>query len=218
MSVTLHGYRYSVYLRIARLALVEKGVSWDHEEVDPFAETIPADYLALHPFGRVPTLVHDGFALYETTAIIRYVDEAFPGEPLQPSDARRRARMNQMIAIADSYGYWPMVRQVFTQRVFNVASGLAPDEAVLAEGLRGSRRVLAALEDLAAGGDFLVGDRLSLADLHVGAMVACFTAAQEGAAELRAFPKLRGWWQAMRGRDSFGQTEPGLPGPISSSA
>lgn len=218
MRVTLHGYRYSVYLRIARLALIEKGVSWDHVEVDPFAASIPADYLALHPFGLVPTLVHDGFALYETTAITRYIDEAFPGHPLQPSDSRRRARMNQMIAIADNYGYWPMVRQVFTQRVFNVACGLAPDEAVLAEGLRGSRRVLAALEPLAAGGDFLVGDRLSLADLHLGAMMAYFAAAPEGAVELQAFPGLHGWWRTMRGRDSFERTEPGLPGPISPSA
>ena len=211
MGVTLYGYRYSVYLRIARLVLLEKGVPWDHVEIDPFADTIPADYLALHPFGRVPTLVHDGFVLYETTAITRYVDDALPGRPLQPSDARRRARMNQIIAVADAYGYWPMVRQVFVQRVFNQARGSKTDEAVLAEGLLASRRVLAAVEDMATGGEFLVGDALSLADLHLGAMMAYFAAAEEGAAELRGFPKLNAWWQALKDRESFALTEPGLP-------
>ncbi|MEP9399270.1 glutathione S-transferase family protein [Mesorhizobium sp. KR2-14] len=211
MGVTLYGYRYSVYLRIARLALLEKGVPWDHVEIDPFADTIPADYLALQPFGRVPTLVHDDFVLYETTAITRYVDDALPGRPLQPSDARRRARMNQIIAVVDAYGYWPMVRQVFVQRVFNQARGSKADEAVLAEGLLASRRVLATVEDMATGGEFLAGDALSLADLHLGAMMAYFAAAEEGAAELRAFPKLDAWWQTLKGRESLALTEPGLP-------
>ena len=71
MSLVLHGYRYSVYQRIARLTLEEKGVAYQQVEVNPFATDVPAAYLALHPFGRVPALVHDGFALYETAAITR---------------------------------------------------------------------------------------------------------------------------------------------------
>ena len=93
MALVLHGYRYSVYLRIVRLTLAEKGVAYDRVEVNPFASDVPAAYLALHPFGRVPTLVHDGFVLYETGAITRYIDRAFPGPPLQPGDARALARM-----------------------------------------------------------------------------------------------------------------------------
>src|SRR5690606_26207535 len=126
-------------------------------------------------FGRVPTLQHGDFVLYETTAITRYVDEIFTGRPLQPDDARQRARMNQIVAIADSYGYWPMVRQVFSQRVFNAAHRPA-DEAAIAEGIGKSHRVLAAVEALAHDdGPFLTGAILSLADLHFGAMVAYFT-------------------------------------------
>jgi len=210
MALTLHGYSYSVYLRIARMTMLEKGVAWSHIEIDPFADEIPADYLALNPFGRVPTLDHDGFVLYETTAITRYIDEAFEGPRLQPETPRERARMNQIIAIADSYGYWPMVRQVFSQRVFN-ARQRTPDEAVIAEGLARSRKVLAALEPLIGGCDFLVGDRLSLADLHLGAMTAYFTAAKEGAAALGDYPKLSAWWATFRSSKSLVETEPGLP-------
>jgi glutathione S-transferase len=210
MAVALHGYSYSVYLRIARMTMLEKGVAWRHIEIDPFADEIPSNYLALNPFGRVPTLDHDGFVVYETTAITRYIDEAFEGPSLQPEAPRERARMNHIIAIADSYGYWPMVRQVFSQRVFN-ARRRTPDEAVIAEGLARSYKVLNALEALAGGGDFLVGDRLSLADLHLGAMVAYFTAADEGAIALGNCPKLSAWWAAFKNSKSLAETEPGLP-------
>ena len=103
MSLVLHGYRYSVYVRIARLALAEKGVTYDRVDVNPFAPEVPASYLALHPFGRVPTLAHDGFTLYETSAITRYIDRAFAGPALQPGDPRALARMDPVIGIADAY-------------------------------------------------------------------------------------------------------------------
>jgi glutathione S-transferase len=210
-KLELHGYRYSVYLRIAAMALIEKGLGWTHVEVDPFAETIPEAYLKLNPFGRVPTLVHGGFVLYETTAITRYVDEAFPGSRLQPADPKEGARMNQIIAISDSYGYWPMVRQVFSHRVFRPAQGTASDEAVIAEGIERSARVLAALDGLAAGGPFLVGNTPSLADLHLGAMVAYFVMAREGRQALLSYARLSKWWTAFSQRSSLLKSDPGLP-------
>src|SRR5579871_5451798 len=142
MSLVLHGYRYSVYVRIARLALAEKGVTCDRVEVNPFAPDVPASYLALHPFGRVPALVHDGFTLYETGAITRYIDRAFPGPSLQPTGLQALARMDQIIAIADSYGYWPMVRQVFSQGVFRPRLGQPADTAEIGRGLVASAKVL----------------------------------------------------------------------------
>ena len=209
MSLVLHGYYYSVYNRIARLTLAEKGVDYDRVEVNPFAD-IPAEYLALHPFGRVPTLVHDGFVLYETGAITRYVDRSFAGPALQPATPRALARMDQLIGILDAYGYWPMVRQVFSHRVFRTAAGRPVDEAEIAKGLAGATKVLAALEALAAE-PFLVGPDLSLADLHVGAMVAYFALAPEGAALLARYPRLAAWWGRLSVRASVAATDPGLP-------
>jgi len=210
MSLVLHGYRYSVYNRIARLALAEKGVTYDRVEVNPFAPDVPAAYLALHPFGRVPTLVHGGFALYETGAITRYIDRAFPGPALQPSDPKALARMDQVIGIVDSYGYWPMVRQVFSPRVFRARTGQPVDEAEIARGLAASTKVLGALDPLI---EPLVGDGLTLADLHLGAMMAYFVLAPEGAAELDRHPHLAAWWRRVSARPSFAATDPGLPQP-----
>jgi glutathione S-transferase len=211
MSMILHGYRYSVYLRIARMAFFEKGVPVGHVEVDPFAADVPASYLDMNPFGRVPTLVEDDFVLYETTAITRYVDEAFDGPPLQSGDPRRRARMNQIVAILDSYGYQPMVRQVFSQRVFNARLGRTPDEAAVERGLAASGRVLLALEKLCGGDGTLVDENITLADLHLAGMMAYFTAAEEGGAALSRHLGLSRWWEKMRGRDALTATDPGLP-------
>jgi glutathione S-transferase len=213
MPLVLHGYRYSVYTRIARLALAEKGLAYDRVEVNPFAPDIPAAYLALHPFGRVPTLVHDDFALYETGAISRYLDRAFAGPALQPGSPRALARMDQIIGVVDAYGYWPLVRQVFSHRVFRPAIGQPVDEAEVGRGLAGAATVLAALEALAAPDAFLVGPTLSLADLHLGAMIAYFAAAPEGRAMLQNYPELAAWWMHLSQRPSFATTDPGLPNP-----
>jgi glutathione S-transferase len=204
MSLVLHGYRYSVYVRIARLTLAEKSVAYDRAEVNPFAPDVPASYRALHPFGRVPTLIHDGFALYETGAITRYIDRAFPGPALQPAGPRALARMDQIISIVDSYGYWPMVRQVFSHRVFRPRMGQPADEAEIARGLAASAKVLAALEPL-------IDDGVTLADLHLGAMMAYFVQAPEAATALRLCPRLAAWWAQLSRRPSFAATDPGPP-------
>jgi glutathione S-transferase len=205
MALVLHGYRYSVYVRIVRLVLAEKGVSYERVEVNPFAPEVPASYLALHPFGRVPTLVHEGFALYETGAITRYIDRAFAGPALQPTAPQALARMDQVIAIVDSYGYWPMVRQVFSHGVFRPRTGQPVDAGEIARGLAASTKVLAALEPLVAD------DGVSLGDLHLGAMTAYFVLAPEGATVLRQYPRLAAWWQRLSARPSFASTDPGLP-------
>jgi glutathione S-transferase len=209
MAVELIGYRYSVYLRIARVVLEEKSVAFTHVEVDPFAE-VPEWYLGLHPFGRVPVLRHGEFTIHETAAITRYVDAAFGGESLAPLEARAAGRMQQVIGIVDSYGYRPMVRQVFAHAVFRPRVGENGEAGEIAAGLEASARVLAALEGL-AGDEWLVGDRVSLADLHLGPMMAYFTAAPQGAAMLAGYPRLSAWWGRMRVRRAMVASDPGLP-------
>ena len=169
----LFGAAYSVYVRIARLALVEKGVAHRLVEVDVFAEGgPPADYLARHPFGRIPAFQHDGFRLYESGAITRYVDEAFPGPALQPAAPKARARVNQAISILDSYAYRPLVWDIFVERVRAPQNGRAPDEAKIAAALPRAETCLAALEAAMADSPWLAGPSLTLADLHAAPIFA----------------------------------------------
>ncbi|GLR53339.1 glutathione S-transferase family protein [Shinella yambaruensis] len=198
-SVTVYGAAYSVYVRIVRIALHEKGVPYDLVPIDVFAEDgLPADYRARHPFGRIPAFEHDGFGLYETSAITRYVDEAFSGPPLQPRGLRERARMNQIIAMLDNYAYRPMVWDVYVQRVETAPA----DKARIAAGLEKARTVLAALSDLLCKGHWLAGPEPSLADFHAAPMFALFEEAPEGARLLADFPEIHACWERVKSRPS----------------
>ena len=209
----LHGASYSVYTRIVRLALLEKGVGHRLEEVDVFGpDGPPAGYLELNPFGRIPTLVHDGFVLYETEAIGRYVDEVFHGPALQPLDARGRARAAQIIGVLDSDAYRPMVWDIFVERVRRPLRGEASDEKRIASAVARVDRCLRALASLGGGDVWLVdaGDRPSLADLHAAPMIAYLSAAPEGAALLELHPRMLAWWRAICARPSM----LGTPSPL----
>lgn len=215
MAIELYGYRYSVYAWIARLALHEKGLTYDWVEVDPFADEVPANYLAKHPFKRVPALVHDGFVIYETNAITRYIDEVFEGLKFQSLDPRERARINQIVSVIDNYAYWPLVRQVFSHGIFLKRMGLEWNESELKDGLNAAPKVLAALERLAGGGDYLIGERLSLADIHFAPMIGYFILIPEGEILLTDYPRLNFWWSAISKRQTYIETRPALPKPLS---
>jgi len=206
-SVNLYGLARSVYTRIARLALEEKGVACTLHEVEIFGpQGVPQEHRARHPFGRIPALEHDGFWLYETGAITRYVDEAFAGPRLQPTAARPRARMNQIVSLLDAYAYRPMVWQVFVERIGQPLRGVAADEAKIAEGQAASEQALDALAALAECGPWLLGDELTLADLHAYPMVRYLSLAPEGQALLDRSDRLRLWFDAMKSRPSVQRT------------
>ncbi|MBP1858836.1 glutathione S-transferase family protein [Rhizobium herbae] len=206
----LFGADYSVYVRAVRLALFEKGVDYDLVPIDVFAETgPPPPYLTRQPFGRIPALEHDGFQLYETGAITRYIDEAFEGPALQPADPCHRARVNQIISIADGYVYSTLVWGIYVERVSKPLRGEPSDETRLAASLSKAPVILKALADLMGDGPWLGGTALTLANLHVAPMMDYFAKSPEGLPMLDRHANLRGWWSRMRERASMRQTEPG---------
>ena len=206
-DIQLLGLRISVYTRIARLALEEKNIPYTLAEVDIFADAgPPAEYLALNPFGTIPSLRYGEFLLYETAAITRWVDEAFSGPALQPGSALERARMNQVIGILDNYTYRPMVWDVYVQRSVIPASGGSADEDLIAAAIPGLETVLDELDRLGEGRPYLLGENLSLADLHAYPMLRYFVETPEGRALLDKFPRLAGWLQHMTLRPSVRAT------------
>jgi glutathione S-transferase len=203
----LYGLARSVYTRIARLALEEKEVRYTLEEVEIFGSAgVPAEHLVRQPFGRIPAFAHDGFMLYETDAITRYIDEAFPGTRLQPQELRARARMNQVIAIIDSYAYRPMIWGVFAARIVAPEEGIASNEMLVAESLTRSRTCCRALEEILGTSRYFAGAEVTLADLHALPILLYFSMTQEGRDTLSAHPRLRAWLDAMAARPSVQRT------------
>ncbi|MES0197146.1 glutathione S-transferase family protein [Mesorhizobium sp. M0011] len=190
----VYGADYSVYVRIVRLALEEKALDYELVPVDVFATGgIPACYFEHHPFGRIPAFEHDGFRLFETSAIARYVDEVFDGPSLQPTEARGRARMNQIIGMLDAYAYRSMVWDVAVERLEKDA----PDETLIANGISQASKALQTLSSLKAPGSWLLGDRLTLADLHAAPIIGYFVKAAEGQKLLAEFAEIQAWWDRV---------------------
>lgn len=205
--VQLHGYRYSVYNRIARSVLLWKEVEHLTVEVDPFAG-LPEGYSDLNPFGRVPVLTHGAFSLFETGAITRYVDRAFDGRPLQPRGATDLARMDQVISVVDSYAYWPMVRQVASHAFFRPHFGEPSSREEVDSGLEAAAGVLSFLDGVARQGVVLTGRDITLADCHLAPMMDYFVRAEAGKAALSAHPALERWWDRVRVLDVLKATDP----------
>ena len=204
----LFGAAYSVYVRIARLALIEKGVDHELVPVDIFSpEGIPEWYRERHPFGKIPAFEHDGFRLFETAAITRYIDEVFPGSALQPADVRERAVMTQIVSLLDAYAYRTLVWDIYVETVSKPRDGGATDAARVATALPRARTCLETLESFKRPGRWLLGDRLRLADLHAAPMFAFFQKAPTGRDMIAECEGLAHWWDAIHSRASFASTE-----------
>ncbi|HXZ01435.1 MAG TPA: glutathione S-transferase family protein [Stellaceae bacterium] len=204
-DIVLYGIARSSYTRTARLALHEKGVPYRLEPVD-FAD--PA-YRAIHPFNRIPALRHGDFVLYETDAICRYVDEAFPGPALQPARPAERARMAQWISMIGAYSYGTMVRDIIIERVVAERKyGRPPDEARIAAALPEAARQLALVDRALAQQPCLAGGVLSLADFFLAPIVFWLGAIPEGSTLLPPVPHVRAWFERMASRPSFKDTPP----------
>jgi glutathione S-transferase len=196
-------------VRIVRLALEEKQVKYDLVEVDVFAETgVPQEHLTRHPFGRIPAFEHGDFHLYETSAIVRYIDDAFPGCKLQPTDPKSRAKVNQIVGILDAYAYRTLVWDVYVERVVSAREGRSADEQKITAALPRAAVCLSELTRLFDDRGFLIGGDVTFADLYAAPIFACFMQAPEAVALMEGCEKLLYWWQRFATRDSMSRTRP----------
>ena len=140
----VHSIPGSPFGRSVLATLEEKRAPYRLAPVAPGATKTP-EYLALHPFGRVPVLEHDGFRLYETQAILRYLDRVLPQPSLTPADVKRAARMDQAMNINDWYlfhgvGNVIIFHRMIAPQLHGAGAGRGGDQGGDAEGARGVRR------------------------------------------------------------------------------
>ena len=204
----VYGPNFSTYVRSVRLALEEKGAPYTLTEVGMMQGMHKQpEHLKRNPFGLVPAFEHVGLMLYETAAILRYVDRAFPGAALQPSEVKALARMDQVIGIVDSFTYPTLMSKVCWQRMVSPMLGGTPDEGIVAEAMPRAKICVSELERLCTG-PFFCGEKPSLADLHAAPIFAYFTSTPEGGKLMEPHRKLAGWWDRMSARESMKKTQP----------
>src|SRR6516164_11085662 len=137
----------SPFARSVLAMLEEKRAPYGLVAVMPGTLRSP-QHLSRHPFGRVPVLEHGDFRLYETQAILRYLDRVLPEPALTPADPRAAARMDQLMNINDWYLFHGVANVIAFQRIVGPRLlGLEADENAIAAAVPRARVVL---DELAA--------------------------------------------------------------------
>jgi glutathione S-transferase len=193
----IYGIPFSSYTRTVRMVCAEKGVSYRFEHVQLGSETLEA----LHPYGKVPALAHGDLVLYETSAIIHYIDEAFEGPSLQPAEPAAHAIMEQFMSVLNAYVYRHGVRDYALRYIFAGAGG--PDRAAIDASLPALARDLDLLDAAYQKSAWIAGDELSLADLLIMPVMGTVASFPEGAELVGARPSLGRALDAMKQRDSY---------------
>ncbi|KAF7346856.1 Glutathione S-transferase [Mycena sanguinolenta] len=152
---------------IIGLALAEKQVPFEFVPVDLAAnEHKTPEYMAMNPFGLVPVIDDDGFIIYESRAICRYIADKYPnqGTDFLPKSLKERALVEQAASIEYSTFYpaiYPVMKEIFGKR----RQGLPVDKAALDEAVEELSAKLDVYEVILGKHRFLAGDEFSLADL-----------------------------------------------------
>jgi glutathione S-transferase len=230
--ITLYDFGNSVCCQKVRITLCEKGLEWQPIRVDLFkSEQYDPKYLALNPKGVVPTLVHDGQPIIESTLICEYLDDTFPDPPLIPADPVQRARMRVWSKLVDE-GLFEGVTEIsfsamFRERMRNMTPQMREKRfANIGDPRRRDRfmstyelgvhspfvlyaiaayeRAFKLLEaTLAAGGPWVLGARPSLADINLMP----FAARLDYLGLLDVWtgdrPHIRAWWARVQEWPSF---------------
>ena len=202
----VYGVVGSPFVRSVLLGLEEKRASYALMPMAP-GELKAERHLRRHPFGRVPAFEHDGFELYETQAILRYLDRILPEPALTPGDPRAAARMDQLIGISDWYMFGDVTRTIGFERTIRPSFlGQPTDELACAAAEPKAKVCVDEIARLLGNGPYMTGAAVSLADLMLAPQFEYLSITPEGGRLLAPHAELRSWLERMQARDSMQAT------------
>ncbi|CAK5274647.1 unnamed protein product [Mycena citricolor] len=210
MVLKLYGYTHSICTRRAALIAKELSVAYELVPVDITigAQKAP-EHLARHPFGLVPTIDDDGFTLFESRAISRYLVAKYGnGSTLVPDtkDIQATAKFEQAMSIENNH-FDPLAQSIMVEKVFKAMRGLAPDEAKLSASIDSLNAKLDVYEKILSSQKYLAGSTLTIADLiHLPWLYGL------GHAKFDAFtgrPSVTRWYEDISARESWKSVKDG---------
>ena len=202
----VHGIPGSPYGRAVLIALEEKGARYRFQPVAPGTLRTPG-HLALHPFGRVPVLEHGQFRLYETAAILRYLERVLPAPLLVPTNAEAAARVDQLMNINDWYLFQGPGNVIGFQRVVGPKLlGVDPDEAAIEAVLPKAHVVFEEISAHLGTERYLTGDAFTLADIMVATQMDFLQQTPEWEPLTAQRTNLREWLARVNARPSLKAT------------
>jgi glutathione S-transferase len=197
--IRIWGRKTSSNVQKVMWAVGEIGLA--HERIDvggPFGKNREAEYLARNPNGLVPTLEEeDGFLLWESNAIVRYLAAKHRAEVLEPSDLRERARAGQWMdwqlttaSPALSACFWGLIRTPPEKR----------NHAAIEQSKKDSTAAMAILDAELAKTAYVAGDSFSYGDIPVGIVAYRYRALVPERPALENFER---WYAAISARRAF---------------
>jgi glutathione S-transferase len=197
----LYHFPASTFSRRVRVALLEKNISCELIEVNlPGGQQKENWYAALNPYMKVPTLVDGNFALYESAAILTYLEAIHPTPPLVPDDVRGRALVDMYVRLCDAHLGRCAGAVLFPKRFLPDANW---DRPAMEAARKEIDRHLLIIERELGERPYLVGEAFTLADvaylpfLHFLALM-----------EVSAGPRVQAWAERILGRPSARATVP----------
>lgn len=188
----LYGSLGSTCTRKVLMVFAEKKAEYELVPIDlSKGEHKQPAYCQHQPFGVIPVLEDDGFWLYESRAIMRYLDARLPGIELTPKNLQERALMEQWISVEQSYFSGPAIR-ILKQLLWN--GNNESDKAIVVEAQKEIEHVFAALEIGLEAHYNLAGENFSLADLTYIPYIDFLFKARI-IKDFTNYPKLQAWWE-----------------------
>ena len=215
------------------LLLKEKGAEFTYHYINMGArEQHSPEYVAVNPNGTVPTVIDDGFKMFESTPAMEYLDEVLPGEKLIPSDPYRQWRMRWWMRYVDEYlnpslamqagtafrhAQPDLSKEEFDQQVDRIPlperravwslimSKQGASDEDIAESKRRVTVAIAEFEKALGEDDYLAGPDYSLADVDAMTTLHSWPISQEAVSET-ATPNLWAWFRRCHARQGVKDT------------
>ncbi|KAJ7258168.1 glutathione S-transferase [Mycena rebaudengoi] len=211
MTLKLFGSRISTCTKRVATVLIEKKVPFEFFEIDwARNEHKSKEFMAHQLFGQVPYIDDDGFILYESRAICRYISEKYAnqGTKLVPTDLKGKAIFEQ--AASNEYSNFdPFCYRAVFEAVFKPFMGLETNKAQLEENIKTLSAKLDAYEVILGKQKYLAGDEVTLADLF---HLPYGTLLEKAGSDLMSTkgPNVTRWFNALQARESWVATKDGV--------
>lgn len=197
----LYGADLSTPSTKVRFAAHLLGLEYEYKQISiRDGENRTDEFLKKHPAGKIPVIDDEGFVLFESNAIIKYLSDKKESS-LYPKDLKQRAKINQWIDFGSIHVGGAMNRIVFN-RVFAPLIRMEIDERSLSEGLKFINRFLPTVENQLTQSLFLAGDALTLADVN---LLSILDPAEVADIALSSYSKINTWRSSLRQKDFYTQ-------------
>jgi len=200
--MNLYGHPYSGNARRVQMLCEELGVPYTYEKVDLLgAQQYTPEFQALNPNCKVPVIDDDGFLLWESQAIMRYLANKHNASSWYPTELRERARIDQWL----DWNQTRLTREVGKIAFNTLFAGDKADTSAIEEGKKNLEKILPVLDAALVDQPYACGYKITLADLALVSNVAYLEMCDY---DLIRYPGIKKWYETMKGRPSFTTTAP----------